>query len=110
MRLNDRQIKNAKPLEKDYKLADGRSLYLLAKPNGGKYWRLDYAFDGKRKTLAIGTYPTISLVEARQAAEDARRMMAAGVDPTAAKQQAKAERAAAIANTFQAVASRWHDK
>lgn len=108
MPLNDRQIRNAKPSEKPYKLADGHSLYLLVKPNGGKYWRLDYALDGKRKTLSIGTYPTISLAEAREAAEDARRMIANGQSPSEAKQQAKAERAAALANTFQAIATQWH--
>ena len=78
MPLNDRQIKNAKPTAKPYKLSDGHSLYLLIRPNGGKYWRFDYALDGKRKTLSIGVYPTISLVEAREAAEKARRMIAAG--------------------------------
>lgn len=109
MPLNDRQIKNAKPTDKQYKLTDGRGLYLLIKPNGGKYWRLDYAFAGKRKTLAIGTYPTISLLEARQAAENARRILANGKDPSAAKQQAKAELAAAQANTFQNIAMEWLD-
>ncbi|MBF0802978.1 MULTISPECIES: Arm DNA-binding domain-containing protein [Neisseria] len=78
MPLNDCQIKDAKPAEKPYKLADGRSLYLLVKPNDGKYWRLDYAIDRKRKTLAIGVYPTISLAKVREAAENARRMIAAG--------------------------------
>ena len=78
MPLNDRQIKNAKPAATPYTLADGRSLYLRTKPNGSKYWRLDDAFDGKRKTLAIGTYLTISLVEVREAAENARHMVANG--------------------------------
>lgn len=108
MPLNDRQIKNAKPSEKPYKLADGHSLHLLVKPNGGKYWRFDYAFGGKRKTLSIGTYPTISLAEAREAAENARRMIANGQSPSEAKQAAKAEKAAALANTFQAIAAQWH--
>ena len=80
----------------------------MVKPNDGKYRRLDYAFDGKRKTLAIGTYPTISLAEAREAAEDARRMIANGQSPSEAKQAAKAEKAAALANTFQAIAAQWH--
>ena len=110
MPLNDRQIKNAKPTEKPYKLTDGHGLHLLIKPNGGKYWRLDYAIDRKRKTLAIGVYPLISLAEAREAAENARRMIAAGQDPSAAKQQAKQERQAALLNTFEAITRRWHSE
>ena len=108
MPLNDRQIKNAKPTAKPYKLSDGHSLYLLIRPNGGKYWRFDYALDGKRKTLSIGVYPTISLVEAREAAEKARRMIAAGESPSKAKQTAKRERRAAIANRFGNIAKEWH--
>lgn len=110
MSLNDRQIRNAKPKAKPYKLADGHSFYLLVKPNGGKYWRFDYAIDGKRKTLAIGTYPTITLLQARQAAEEARRMVATGQSPSKAKQEAKAAKAAALANTFEHVARQWHQK
>lgn len=108
MPLNDRQIRNAKPAEKPYKLSDGHSLYLLVKPNGGKYWRLDYAIDGKRKTLAVGVYPLVSLAEAREAADNARRMVLAGQDPNAAKQQAKQERQAALLNTFESITRRWH--
>ena len=108
MPLNDRQIKNAKPSDKPYKLTDGGGLHLVVTPAGGKLWRLKYRIDGKEKLLSIGKYPAVALIEARQAAEDARRMMAAGRDPAAAKQQAKAERAAALANTFQAIAGQWH--
>ena len=110
MPLNDRQIKNAKPADKPYKLTDGRGLYLLVKPNGGKYWRLDYSIDRKRKTFAIGVYPVISLAEAREAAENARRLIATGQDPSAAKQQAKQERQAALLNTFEAITRRWHSE
>ena len=98
MPLNDRQIKNAKPSDKPYKLTDGGGLHLVVTPAGGKLWRLKYRIDGKEKLLSIGKYPAVALIEARQAAEDARRMMAAGRDPAAAKQQAKAERSAALAN------------
>lgn len=108
MPLNDRQIRNAKPKDKPYKLNDGKGLYLQITAAGGKLWRFDYALDGKRKTLAIGKYPAVSLAEAREAAENARRMVAAGNDPSAAKQQAKEERRAALANTFQAVSRRWY--
>ncbi|MDO4879299.1 MAG: Arm DNA-binding domain-containing protein [Neisseria sp.] len=108
MKLNDRQIRNAKPAEKSYKLNDGKGLYLYINTSGGKLWRFDFSYNGKRKTLSIGKYPTVSLVEARQAAENARRMLAAGQDPGEAKQQEKAERKAAALNTFESLARRWH--
>lgn len=108
MKLNDQQIKKAKPHEKPYKLTDGKGLYLLVKPNGGKYWRLDYTIDGKRQTLSISTYPTITLSQAREIAMNARKQKANGISPSQAKQQAKAERRAAQLNTFQAIAMQWH--
>ena len=75
MKLNERQIKNAKPAEKPFKLNDGKGLYLYINTGGGKLWRFDFSYNGKRKTLSIGKYPTISLVEARQAAENARCLL-----------------------------------
>ncbi len=108
MPLNDRQIKNAKPADKAYKLADGGGLYLQITPAGGKLWRLKYRINGKEKLLSIGKYPTVSLSEAREAAENARRMVANGQSPSAAKQQAKTERKAAIANSFENLAREWH--
>lgn len=108
MPLNDRQIKNAKPTDKIQKLSDGGGLSLVIHPNGGKYWQLNFRFNGKQKTLSIGTYPTIALIQARAAREQAKQQLAQGIDPAAAKQQAKADKAAAIANTFQAIAAQWH--
>ena len=110
MPLNDRQIKNAKPAEtgKKTKLFDGGGLYLEVTPAGGKVFRLKYRIDGKEKTFTIGKYPTISLVEARQAAENARRLLVSGQDPSEAKQQAKRERQTAALNTFESIARRWH--
>ena len=108
MKLNDRQIKNAKPAEKPFKLNDGKGLYLYINTSGGKLWRVDFLYNGKRKTLSIGKYPTVSLVEARQAAENARRLLVSGQDPSEAKQQEKRERQAAALNTFEAIARRWH--
>lgn len=81
MPLNDRQIKNAKPKEKDYKLTDGKGLYLLITPAGGKLWRLKYRIAGKEKTLAIGKYPQISLAQAREAAIKAKCDIAARQRP-----------------------------
>jgi hypothetical protein len=66
MPLTDSAIRNAKPKEKNYKLADGGGLYLLITPKGGKWWRLDYRFNGKRKTLSMGVYPDVSLKSARE--------------------------------------------
>lgn len=108
MKLNDRQIKNAKPAEKPFKLNDGKGLYLYINTSGGKLWRFDFSYNGKRKTLSIGKYPTVSLVEARQAAGNARRLLVSGQDPSEAKQQEKRERQAAALNTFEAIARRWH--
>ena len=108
MTLNDRQIKNAKPAAKPYKLADGGGMFLQVTPAGGKLWRLKYRIDGKEKLLSIGKYPAVSLSEAREAAENARRLIAAGQDPSAAKQQAKRERKTATANSFEKIAREWH--
>ena len=111
MPLNDRQIKAAKPSDtgKKAKLFDGGGLYLEVTPAGGKIFRLKYRIDGKEKTFTIGKYPTISLVEARQAAENARRLLVSGQDPSEAKQQEKRERQAAALNTFESIARRWHN-
>ena len=110
MPLNDRQIKAAKPSDtgKKAKLFDGGGLYLEVTPAGGKVFRLKYRFAGKEKTLTIGKYPAFSLVEARQAAENARRLLVSGQDPSEAKQQAKRERQTAALNTFESIARRWH--
>ena len=110
MPLNDRQIRNAKPTEagKKAKLFDGGGLYLEVTPAGGKIFRLKYRIGGKEKTLTIGKYPAVSLSEARQATENARRLLASGQDPSEAKQQEKRERQAAALNTFESIARRWH--
>ena len=112
MPLNDRQIKAAKPADtgKKIKLFDGNSLYLEVTPAGGKIFRMRYRIDGKDKDFTIGKYPAVSLVEARQAAENARRMIAQEQDPSAMKQQAKQERKTALLNTFANVTKAWHEK
>jgi integrase len=101
--LTDTAIRSAKPKEKPYKLADGQGLFLLVKPNGTRLWRLKYRIDGREKLLSVGMYPEVSLKIARERREDARRLMAAGVDPSAKR---KAERAAR-ADTFEAIAREW---
>jgi Arm DNA-binding domain len=69
MRLTDVRVRNAKPRTKPYKLSDGGGMYVLVKPDGGRYWRFDYRFAGKRLTLSIGVYPTVTLSNARASRE-----------------------------------------
>ena len=108
MTLNDRQIKNAKPQEKPYKLADGGGLYLYVTPKGIKSFRLKFRFDGKEQVLTNGIYPQISLSEARAMAETAKTQIAQGINPAAQKQAEKQQAQEAALNTFAAVAKEWH--
>ena len=108
MALTDTTIRTAKPKEKPYKLSDDRGLFLLVSPAGGKLWRLKYRIDGKEKLLAIGPYPEISLAQARERREEARKLLTNGVDPSAHKQATKAATASQRANTFEAVAREWY--
>ncbi len=85
MTLTNTAIKNSKAEKKPYKINDEKGMYLLVKPNGGKYFRLNYRIHGKRKTLAIGVYPDISLKEARDKRDTARNKIANGIDPMAEK-------------------------
>ncbi|WP_175625343.1 Arm DNA-binding domain-containing protein [Janthinobacterium sp. Marseille-P9896] len=82
MPLTDTVCRNAKPKDKQYKLTDSAGMYLLVKPNGGRYWRMKYYFGGKEKSLALGTYPDISLAAAREKREAARKQVIGGVDPS----------------------------
>jgi len=81
MALNHAKIKNSKPREKDYKLFDGKGLFLLIKKNGSRYWRLKYRFSGKEKLMSLGVYPEVSLRDARAKRDDARKQIANGTDP-----------------------------
>jgi integrase len=101
--LSDRAIKAAKPRDKPYKLADGRGLHLLVTPHGGRWWRFKYRFDGREKSLSLGTYPDVSLKDAREKREAMRRDRAAGVDPAAKRRAEKYSSAA----SFEAVAREW---
>lgn len=109
MKLTDTTCKNAKPAEKPRKLSDGHGMYLEVMPNGSKYWRLKYRFAGKEKRLAIGVYPQVSLKEAREKRETARKLLAEGIDPNQAKRVAKAKSRISAENTFEAIAREWHD-
>jgi integrase len=107
MLLTDTRVRNAKPQAKPYKLSDGAGMYLLVKPDGGRYWRLDYRFAGKRRTLALGLYPTVTLSNARTERDEARRLLAQGSDPNAAKKARKRAAKLARENTFESIAREW---
>ncbi len=82
MALTDTACKNAKPKEKPFKLADETGMFLLVNPNGSKYFRLKYLFDGKEKTVALGVYPETSLKQAREKRDQAPEQIANGIDPS----------------------------
>jgi len=106
--LSDVKIKNAKPRDKNYKLADGGGLYLLITPTGGKLWRMKYTYGDKEKLLAIGSYPTVDLSEARQQREAAKKLLKQGVDPSIQKKAKKEAMHEATKNSFEAIAREWH--
>lgn len=107
--LTDTAARNAKPKEKPFKISDSGGLYLLVKTTG-KYWRMDYRFGGKRKTLAIGVYPTITLVNARKKRDEAKKLLAEDTDPSIVKAVSKQTKQYAAENTFKAIALEWHAK
>ena len=109
MPLSPLQVKNAKPAEKPYKLSDGDGLYLLVQPTGGRLWRKNYRFNGKQKTLALGSFPDTSLAEARAKHAEAVALLANGVDPAEAKQADKIAKRLAAASSFEAVAREWYE-
>jgi integrase len=103
-------IRNAKPREKAYKLTDEKGLFLFITPSGGKYWRFKYRFGGKEKKLAFGVYPEVSLAEAREKRDQARKLLANDVDPAVVKQATKNAIVQATENSFQLVALEWYAK
>ena len=100
--LTDTRVRGAKPGQHPIKLSDGGGLHLLIQPHGSKLWRLAYRFVGKQKTLSLGIYPIISLQEARERREAAKRLLAKGIDPS--EQRRLEKQIAATGNTFKAVA------
>lgn len=107
MPLTDTRVRNAKPTAKSYKLSDGGGMYLLVTPDGARYWRLDYRFAGKRRTLAFGVYPTVTIASARTRREEARALLAKEIDPGAVKKATKRVAKLAAENTFEAVGREW---
>ncbi len=110
MPLTDIKVRKVKPGNKPVKMADGAGMYLLVTPAGGKCWRLKYRVQGKEKLLALGTYPEISLAEARERREAARKQLAHGVDPGEARKAVKAARTGESATSLEAVAREWHQR
>jgi integrase len=106
MSLTDTALRKAKPSTRPYKLSDGGGLFVLIKPNGSLLWRLKYRFDSKEKLLAVGRYPEVCLKLARSRREEARKLLAEGIDPGAKRQAEKV----AQGDTFEAVAREWFAK
>lgn len=109
MALSDTKARNTKPDSKPIKLFDSNGLFLLVSPSGGKWWRFKYRFGGKEKLLSLGTYPEISLAEARGRRDAARKQVANGLDPSQVRKARKAANELAE-NTFEVVAREWHSK
>ena len=110
MNLTATAIKNARPNGKTQKLFDGRGLYLEVSPTGGKWWRFKYRYEGKEKRLSLGVYPDISLQLARDRRDEARKMVATGVDPAQHRKAQKEAKKSSAANSFEVIAREWFDK
>jgi integrase len=108
MSLSDTAIRATKPRDRQYKLADSDGLSLLVTPQGGKWWRFRYRYAGAEKMLSFGTYPEVGLREARDRRDSARKLVAAGIDPSSHRKQEKRENRATLGNTFAALANEWH--
>lgn len=108
MALTDAAVRNAKPREKTFRIFDARGLYLEVTPKGGKLWRWKYRHQGKEKRLALGTYPEVSLLRAREQCAKGRETLRSGADPAEVRRTART--AAAPTATFEAVAREWHGK
>ncbi|MEM5299106.1 integrase arm-type DNA-binding domain-containing protein [Burkholderia sp. JPY481] len=110
MSLTDTKIKQAKPREKLYKISDERGLYLEVTSTGSKWWRFKYRIDGKEKRLSLGVYPDVGLQKAREKRDDARKLVADGVDPSVHRKAQKQAKADANASSFEVVTREWLEK
>jgi hypothetical protein len=120
--LTDVTVRNTKPTDKNQRLNDGGGLYLLIKPNGAKWWRFDYTFNTKRKTLSVGVYPETTLADARRKAKEARNQVSNGIDPSDTRKEAKTVQRATLENekridaglpaidSFEFIAREWYTK
>lgn len=105
MPLNDVTIRNAKPEAKQRKLYDSGGLFLLVTPNGGKWWRFKYRFGGKEKLISFGTYPQVSLKDAREDRDNAKKLLRNHIDPAAERKAVK--QAESGQGSFDVVAREW---
>lgn len=110
MPLTDTAVRNARGAKKAFKMHDGEGLYLLVKPNNGRYWRFNYRYQGKHLTLALGVYPEVSLVHARDQRRGAKAALAAGKNPSVEKREARTVAKIAAENTFRVVGEEWFQK
>jgi integrase len=110
MALTDFTVRKAKPREKAYRLSDGDGLHLLVRPNGSKLWQLRYRFQKKQNTLSFGPYPHVSLLDARQKRDEAKRILYQGADPAAQKQLEKIAADNAARQTFGLIADEYIDQ
>jgi len=110
MPLSDTAMRNAKPANKTRKLYDSGGLYLEIAPSGGAWWRFKYRFRGKEKRLSLGVYPDVSLKDARERCDEARKLLANDVDPSEHRKAIKAANLERVANSFEAVAREWYTK
>lgn len=108
--LTDTAIRNAKPEAKPYKVFDQKGLYLLVTPSMSKWFRLKYRFNGKENQISLGVYPDVSLKDARDRRDAARKLLASGIDPSQERKQRKSLEANQAASTFEAVTREWFDK
>jgi hypothetical protein len=110
MPLTDTAVRTAKPGDKPIKMFDERGLFLIVTPAGGKWWRLRYKFGGKEKLLSVGTYPDVSLKDARERREEARKLLANDVDPGENRKVQKAAKVERAENSFEVIAREWFAK
>lgn len=107
--LTDTAVKKAKPADKPYKLTDSQGLILYVMPTGSKSWRLRYRHDGKERQLVFGPYPDLSLADAREERDRARKLLREGRDPSIERRSRAAAAATAAAHTFEKVAREWYE-
>lgn len=110
MPLTDTAIRAAKPCKKPIKLSDEKGLYLLLNPSGSRWWRMDYRFSGKRKTLSMGVYPDVGLKEARERRDIARKQLTNDIDPAEHRKLNKSAKLDRAVNSFEVVAREWFTK
>ncbi|MBK5963651.1 integrase [Thiocystis minor] len=110
MPLTDTAVRNAKHADKPFKLTDERGLFLIVTPSGGKWWRLKYRFGGKEKLLSLGVYPDVGLKDARTRRDEARKLLADGVDPGEHRKAKKSAREDRAGNSFEVIGREWFAK